>query len=1682
MISVKRAAGLIFILFLVLVIVLLFSFYGDNEKSITGNAVFGTMDYRGQQMSYEFNKTEQTLILYNENYIYGKEIAEYYADARGIKRNRICALKMPPGEFIDFKLLREARRIIVEQCICEVLNTDYQGLLKGDCTLDNIDEIAKVSPLNHLVTTKGMPTRIYRTNWSTEAFDPDGEGPPVDYFLSIYIYSEVDIFSVGTGSDRAIFLRSGGKKPYNSYNGYINFYETKDIIHNYKFDSTYEPIGYVKDYTGENQGVIYNAYSNSGVVENAIEFRNFMQYTGSYVDLNNMSLEGNKTTLSVWFKVDAVVADEQKIISKANGTNEQDEYFGLSLLKSGNDFFAKFSLKTDGHTDVLIGNKKLETKKWNHLAATYDGNEMRIYVNGALDSSIPKNEGIDYDDYVETNIGRNPKGYYGFNGLVDQFLIYNVSLDEQKINDLSKLYKFEEYYNQPTSSVSSYIRAINSSLDRRMVYGRIEALTVNGTKELIDRTLSAEREGFHGNVIANINYVGDSTLYSIDDIEYRFLSELVSNNATLCDDYIFNGGNWNYTNCRAGAVKDGNIPGEGSNTGIPIAYNVGLYLGDDYAPNDHRGFDGFWNIRKWRISENCVDLCRDMGAGKEDCYEKTKDALKDFNSDCVGSVNLIGWQYRSFPVINYWYYPRYWTPWGGGTMPVVMNGSAFKNENFIDDKYIRFASENYVDNPKCVNSSYGLEDCNQALKISIQIYNMYYPLKNATGEINHTAKFRYRFPVENLGQEISFRYGMTFTNGSNVVDGPGIYKKIKLDGVPEQWHEISFNLSYSRKDIIVGNYSIGGEYNVTAAYMAIYQQAYTNLTKWIDFDAIEMYDNTNNLNLLYNKPGAESFNATNNEQTIDGDYALNAIDRLGGIGWWGSGAHYLTGGHSYGYDEDFMGAFFSGRTIGESIAYTGYSQAQASGFVYTDPLYSPSGVKIFLSPRIVNNEVPRIGGGFSHDGSYVNPYIFEYERNNTNLSLKINAFHGRGKEDLTRWELEVCYDTKFNCSIGGNWISLFEGFGAAYDEELPINLSYFIRDKGKSEHITLKLRVWVEGEEKNDLSNYASFLFKTNEGHKIVGDLVGWRNGWLNQRRLYLDGNEFFDQNDYINRVANLSFYEGGALLMEISHNFSERELDLSGLYLLNYYDYSGIARSVFYIDGLEGVNFTLYTYKSDEMSDSLCYSNDSSLDTWEKFFNNCNVIMCPGENLNGSCNYSEGKIVIKGFDDEGSYIVEHLSDMIYDENNSAPVVGEIFSYGGNIINISNGTIFEIEAYDDDGDNLTYIWSKSEGPGEVIFGANSSNITNVSFTQPGEYRVGVFVRDSWESFRKYIDIEVHDEICNDLDEDNIYDYERYYCEKGLDRCIQDNISVDEWVGIGPLVGGGYSIFEYKNEYSWMNVSDFIYGRPGFGRIIFKDNVYLLGNDEMGCFRQLNLSSIVFIENNKIEIKNGQNHRLNGRAEIVFEGVYYKEPVVLKDGEICDKCLLLSNDAISGEVRVFVPGFSAYSLKENVENEEDNNSPGGGSGGSGNSIGDIGNESNVTEYNASTEILNYGNNRQGENLINNSETEYPSRGEKMYNIIFWISVFLFSLIILIFLYILLNKKEVGRSIDNEINNMIMARLEIGKRAIIEGERDKAEAIRGEIGEKFKLMENKNDETIKDFIDFQKRLDSLDSGVK
>ncbi|MBR9677354.1 PGF-pre-PGF domain-containing protein [Candidatus Woesearchaeota archaeon] len=278
------------------------------------------------------------------------------------------------------------------------------------------DDPANFNPGNAVFNSGGIATTSWVAEWQS-----DGIGDPEYYFiatqtdnLSNYIYSNNEL----SVSEAVVDLSTG-------------------LFAHWAFDESSGSTA--SDSSGNsNDGTVYGALWASGTINNALNFDGL----NDYVEVGALDITGSALTISAWFKSDNLAScgsSDCRIISKSISTAEADHYWMISTIASSG-VKLRFRLKTSGTTSTLIATSgNLVNNQWYHGVAVYDGNFMKLYLDGVEVGSIAKTGVIDTNNLVNANIGRNPDGSVPFDGLIDDVRVYNRVLTTTEINALFAL-------------------------------------------------------------------------------------------------------------------------------------------------------------------------------------------------------------------------------------------------------------------------------------------------------------------------------------------------------------------------------------------------------------------------------------------------------------------------------------------------------------------------------------------------------------------------------------------------------------------------------------------------------------------------------------------------------------------------------------------------------------------------------------------------------------------------------------------------------------------------------------------------------------------------------------------------------------------------------------------------------------------------------------------------------------------------------------------------------------------------------------------------------------------------------------------------------------------------------------------------------------------------------------------
>ncbi len=146
--------------------------------------------------------------------------------------------------------------------------------------------------------------------------------------------------------------------------------------------------------------------SNSLLIDNQISIFSWVKWNKNGDSLQNIFTNG------IWSNALRIVND---------GSSNQDKIL--------------FELNINGNVQSLYSNSKLDNN-WHFVGAVFDGEFMKIYIDGKLDSISTKYMGNIIYNSNDNYIGAESSNSYNFNGTLDEFKLFDIALRDDEVLDL----------------------------------------------------------------------------------------------------------------------------------------------------------------------------------------------------------------------------------------------------------------------------------------------------------------------------------------------------------------------------------------------------------------------------------------------------------------------------------------------------------------------------------------------------------------------------------------------------------------------------------------------------------------------------------------------------------------------------------------------------------------------------------------------------------------------------------------------------------------------------------------------------------------------------------------------------------------------------------------------------------------------------------------------------------------------------------------------------------------------------------------------------------------------------------------------------------------------------------------------------------------------------------------------
>ena len=222
------------------------------------------------------------------------------------------------------------------------------------------------------------------------------------------------------------------------YNG-VNYSDTCNAVSGSLVNGivAYYPFcGNANDQSGNGlNGVVNGATLTTDRFGNTNNAYNFNGNSDFIKVLDNDLLDLTQNlTLSAWISPNSVV-NEQAIIGKGKIVSQTGYALLHNVLIPEKTGISIQNIPTPV-SESFINSSTLNLNSWYNLIGTYNGSELKLYLNGILVNSISTNLQLMPNSLTDLFIGCELSGFRFFNGKIDDIGIWNRALTQQEITQL----------------------------------------------------------------------------------------------------------------------------------------------------------------------------------------------------------------------------------------------------------------------------------------------------------------------------------------------------------------------------------------------------------------------------------------------------------------------------------------------------------------------------------------------------------------------------------------------------------------------------------------------------------------------------------------------------------------------------------------------------------------------------------------------------------------------------------------------------------------------------------------------------------------------------------------------------------------------------------------------------------------------------------------------------------------------------------------------------------------------------------------------------------------------------------------------------------------------------------------------------------------------------------------------
>jgi hypothetical protein len=254
----------------------------------------------------------------------------------------------------------------------------------------------------------------------------------------------------------------------------------------------------------------------------------------AYVNMSSVSFDlEEQFTVMGWMKWDANPLNEDSWSSVMTMNNlETEDYRQFWIQSNPDNSRLEFALQLEHGSENDMSEEVMKEGEWFHFAATFNGNQQKLYINGVEESGkMSTGNSQSFEPEFTLSLGLLAAWNFdqNFDGEVDKVSVWNSVLSQEEINSL--MYSEIPQHNYDLVSYYSVSEVENSILNNEEEYNYIAINSnenipsilaeVNGTEFSNQSQKYGDYSIWQSNVVYQKSYQSDEVFVSFDNDIYQ---------------------------------------------------------------------------------------------------------------------------------------------------------------------------------------------------------------------------------------------------------------------------------------------------------------------------------------------------------------------------------------------------------------------------------------------------------------------------------------------------------------------------------------------------------------------------------------------------------------------------------------------------------------------------------------------------------------------------------------------------------------------------------------------------------------------------------------------------------------------------------------------------------------------------------------------------------------------------------------------------------------------------------------------------------------------------------------------------------------------------------------------------------------------------------------------------------